>query len=340
MNIDSQNNFTLLQSEINFIEKHHITINNITSTIHSIESYFQIKTISTENITALIYLLNKKIATGSYNGDINIFGIDFVNKTKINEIFYKKAHKYCINSICELNMNRIATASEDNFIKIWEITQNIISLITTLKSHTYDIRKIILSAHNQNLISCSHDFTIRIWNSHEPYNLIKIIKEEDFVSSMIQLKNQPNILIISCDIGYLGFWDLLSLKKIAIIQGVYTENSNGLIELPNDNVVVSQYARIVIIDPIKYEIIKEIENDYITYESTLCLLGNNGFIYVYNGVFIQIGYENGKYQIIFINNEEEESLGNDGVIYFEKEKYLICSNLKKGLTVLKLNFDE
>ena len=149
---------------------------------------------------------------------------------------------------------------------------------------------------------------MKIWNSESPYGVITTLQQDGYVYDLLKLK-QKEILITSqegwgCNYYSIHFWHSNNYNKLHSIKGHYAYyGGTPMIELPNGLVAISSYVRpsypILIVNPITYSIIKEIkEEGYITYCSSLCVLDQHSFIYVYNGNVVQIAIDD-KYRILF-----------------------------------------
>ena len=58
---------------------------------------------------------------------------------------------------------RLASASYDNTVKVWDATTGQESL--TLKGHTGDVNSVSFSPDGQRLASASHDGTVKVWET-------------------------------------------------------------------------------------------------------------------------------------------------------------------------------
>ena len=126
--LQTKDNTTQILNLLQMTQKQSIS-NNI---IQSLNKAIEIEHKST--VYSIIELNNSQIATGDYNGYINLFAIDYKEQqwTKIKEY---KAHKNCITSLCILNGNKLISSSYDNTLKVWNISNNIVTYIKTLEGH-------------------------------------------------------------------------------------------------------------------------------------------------------------------------------------------------------------
>ena len=151
---------------------------------------------------------------------------------------------------------------------------------------------------------------------------------------------QKEILIATTGNPSIDFWDSNNYKKLHSIKG---HNAWCLgkktIELPNGLIAISSCASgspLLIIDPLSYSIIKEIkEQEYITGNSSLCVLDPYSFVYVYDGKVLQISIGN-EYRILYKTNAEQQLHGEYGLISVKGGEYLIVvNNSKTGFEVVK-----
>eukprot|EP01117_Protostelium_nocturnum_P008025 TRINITY_DN2857_c0_g1_i7.p1 TRINITY_DN2857_c0_g1~~TRINITY_DN2857_c0_g1_i7.p1 ORF type:complete len:244 (-),score=61.04 TRINITY_DN2857_c0_g1_i7:54-785(-) len=114
-------------------------------------------------------------------------------KTKLNfKIFYPKenqGHCFGINSIAIRDRsNTIYSAGRDSSIQIWDLKEKEGKFEGKgiLGSHTHWVNDIALvGQHQENLVSCSSDCTIKIWNLDE-----KKHEESDSVENSVQNRSE------------------------------------------------------------------------------------------------------------------------------------------------------
>ena len=311
--------------------------------IKELQHEINAENIHTDEITCLIELTDKRIATCGVDKSISIISIDHATNTWKQDIKKEKAHSNTVYSLCELNNNRLISGSSK--IKVWSITPNDLILLSTLTNHTDYICKVIPLTNNR-FCSCSGDKTLKLWNSESPYEVITTSKHEKTVRALLQLK-QKEILITSTGKISIDFWDLNNYKKLNSIKGHYT-CYDGMIELPNGLVAISSEASgcpIIIVNPDTYSVIKEIkEEEYIVNSSTLCMLDKYSFIYVCEGNVIQIAVDD-EFNVLYKSKEEEkeekeeeeeeEELGGyNGLVSVNGGEYLIVGT-ECGFKVVK-----
>ena len=221
------------------------------------------------------------------------------------------AHDDFINDVDIKDENNFVTCSSDKSIKIWikkfykgyVHKSYLFSLYQNIKdAHNDKITKVIYCL-NGNIISCSWDKTIKIWeeNKDNKFNCIQILKHSKWISSILLL-NDKNLLISSGKDGT-KFWNLINYKCINHIQETYCENNNSLKRLDEDRIIIggNEDGIMKIISLKEKIIIKRIKNEF------KCL-----GIYVIDdkGIFL-IGGENKKIKIYRKDNFECIKIIND-----------------------------
>ena len=287
-------------------------------------------------IHSMLELSDKRIATGSADGSLNISTINYNHRTITHNIIKLNAHKNWIESLCELKDNRIASASLDTYIKIWKYDFNKIKLVKVIKGHNGSIWKLFMSKE-QLLFSSSGDNSIKIWETKLPYKQVFQLEESDVIYNIILSKYRNNLLITSCGNGYLRVWDTLSYQKVSTIQGLYTTNRNGIIELSEGTIAISTLLSILVVNIDELIIMKCIqfnEFNFVLHSSSLSFFDDNSFIYVYNGKCVQIS--NDTYEIMKVFQTDEDNLrGYHCLITIDNGSYIISENKFNGFSLFK-----
>ena len=141
-----------------------------------------------------------------------------------------KEHKGRINCIIKLSNGNIATGSQDNTIKIWDIEKK--EVLYTLNGHTsiiWDIREL----EGNKIISASDDNISKVWEFNEKkkeYESYDLCNSHRHISSVAVLKNNKVILATGKN---LFLYDLKTKKQESVLDlpngGVWVvrELSNG-----------------------------------------------------------------------------------------------------------------
>ena len=154
-----------------------------------------------------------------------------------------------------------------------------------------------------NLISCSYDGLIKIWElNNEEYENIKTFTHTDSVHSILLLEDK-NILISSGD--GIKIWDLNNENTpLKTISNIYTNWNTGLERIDEDKIIVCNNDKSIIILSIsKLEIIKEITINYCCF--SIKLIKNKGLLLVgpiiingYNDYINMYVYRSDNYELI------------------------------------------
>jgi WD40 repeat protein len=330
-----QENILKLLSTIN-----RVNLQNLYSqySIKTTENIINMNNLHKAPITSLLQLTDQRILTGSIDGSLSICSINYTSNEYLQEIIYEQAHISKITYLCELPNNRFISCSQYNGIKIWEISQKEFVLIHLIGNHYAKVCKVI-PLSEERFASCSEDKTIQIWSNKEPYNQLNIISQKGEVHSILQLQNNKNIIVASVWNGLNGCVNFISVPKGNIqksINGVYTFYQNGMVELVNGHIVISNSKypyNIVIVDSEKYIIIKEITNEeVITCYTSLCVLNYDSFIFLCDNNVIQV--ESKDYNVISVH-KNEQALNVSAIIKVETGKYIIGANNNNGVFVMK-----
>lgn len=270
------------------------------------------------------------------DGSLSICSIDFIKKTwKIDVLKNDDAQDGWIVSLCLLQGNKFVSANRYDYIKIWKIELNDITLIKQIKTHNHEINKIITLTKNR-FASCSSDDHINLFRNDDNYSLITTINHREAVKSIIQLKQKEEL--IACGISYLTFWHLNTYKQINIINNCGIEHPSALIEISNNKIALSSNHKvnnfaIIIINCNSYQIITKIVlENYITESSFLSSLNKYSFIYLNENTFVQISSDD--YSILFKSKEENFS-GSKGMIGPFNDRFLVIAN-NQGLSIIKV----
>ena len=187
-----------------------------------------------------------------------------------------KAHNDNIIYVCIINENNFVTCSW-KVIKTWNKKnsfENIFTLNNEINNaHNDWINKIIYSS-KENLISCSQDKTIKIWekNNKNNFQSITTLTHSDWVYSILLIEDK-NILITS-GIDGTKFWNLNNFENYNF-QNVQCWNNNGLKRIDIDRIIVSGEGGLMkVISISKKMIIKEINNICICWG--ICIIKNKG----------------------------------------------------------------
>lgn len=312
--------------------------------IKSFNNEIRIEHIHSRNwgFSPIILSDNRVVApSGNEGTGISICAINYETKTWEQSIKKETAHSGRIRSFLELPNNVLLSCSEDCLLKLWRLADNDLLELKCIRAHDSEITKLIsLDDSCTQFASSSVDKTIVLWNGVTPFHKIAVLRCEAPVNNMLHVRS-TNSLIASCHEHGLEFWDMRTRTRTQSIKGSSTTYSiNSMIELPHKRVAISTNNAdnaIVIIDASKCVVVKEITlKGFITHCSSLCLVDDSSFVYVYDGRVVQIAIKD--FSVIYKTTTEKALNGFYGVLSAEHGKYMLISNNTNGINVVSLIF--
>ena len=269
-------------------------INKLEDNIEKIE-----KNIKKDKIHINLKLTNIIQKNNETINSMSIFPINIYDNSFNTIQTILNAHNENIFDVYVKDENNFVTCSYYD-IKTWIKKNN------KQNEYLFDLNQIIEKAHNDliskviynlngNLISCSKDKTIKIWeeNNENNYKNIKILNHSDRVYSILFLKD--NNILISGGVDGIKFWDLNYEIIISIEKAICLKN-NALKRIDEKNIIVGGARIINIISISEKKIIKVIENGFISWG--ICIIKNKGvFLVGGESKDIQI-YRNEDYEYI------------------------------------------
>ena len=314
--------------------------------IKHVNPLITVQNLHNNQISAILELGSTRIATGSKDGVLAVSEVNYSTKqwnivSKLNN-----AHSSKIWTICELPNNRLVSGSFDKLIKIWHLqSRSKLVLAHVFKEHSGGIDKVI-SLTNNRIASCSYDdHTVKVWNSEPPYNTVNISFDQlIFPNSIIQLNCQHEVICISGlyrDGGNMYFYELNKpYQRKGVVEKVWTNLNNGLVELRNGDIAVSKGDEtpcIYIINGLQYVKVAEIFDDSCIIDyGALCSWGNRSFIYACKNAFCQIDLQGGEYKIVYKQIEQEDVFGWCSLVKVNGGKHIIVKRLN-GFNVFEVN---
>ena len=290
-------------------------------------------------VLCMILLSDKRIALGGVHGKLSICSVDISSRKWNIDIFKDKAHKKDVKSLCQLSPSRIVSCSDDCLIKIWALTRSSLKLLKTLTYHTSYVNHLLSLHNNDRFVSCSSDSTSIIIDS-STYKAVSILKDKGKVYAALQLK-QRDVLVTSVYPPLLSFWNSRTHQHVTAFCGYYASFASHIIELPNGNVALSSDTNgcpIVVIDTERFIVVKEIVFDWAgTSISSIAVLNENSFIYVYQGRVVQVS--SWDYCVLFSSQVEGGLSGLFGVLCVGNGKYGVVMNNSDGVVVIKVVYE-
>ena len=276
--------------------------------------------INTQSIYCLLILNDGRICSASNDSKINILN-KYTYETEITIDIFQNGIYY-ISQLKNLNL----ICCSEKIIKIIKIldknkkSNKLFEVIQTLSKHSNKIWKVIELSDN-NLISCSSDKTIIIWENNNNFYKFKYFIPiiADSVRSIIETKINE-IAYTSFYEQKLYFYNIKTRNQIKILTKIFSSGWNNDIFYYNENYIfVGGNLNIYLINIKKYLIINSFETD--NYILSFLLMGNN---------YLLTGDNKGNiYQWMF--NEKEENLS---LMSKKIEKSL--NNLEKSIYNIKL----
>ena len=226
-----------------------------------------------------------RLVSGSIDKSIIIY-----NKITYQPDLIIKEHNAQINYITTLSSGILASCSDDETIKLFNIKDNKYEIKQTLNYHTFWVNKII-ELKNKSLVSCSSDKSIIFYNKDNNNNYIKDYKLNINGSchSVIETKDNE---ICYCEYDYsnytIYFYDILHKQIISKLNNINIIGyiNKGFIMISKELLLIPGINKISFINIKKYELIriidvsnsKEIVGTCIINENILFTGNKNGII--------------------------------------------------------------
>jgi WD40 repeat protein len=232
-NIKSNFNFNYKEIGVNEYDDIFVKANKILSYLKNAnnlilgnkDNFLKMKNLKTLNndkdeINKIILLENNLMASCSNNSLIRVYETNnYELKLTIKE--HNNSVKYISKISNDENINILISASSDCTIKIIKLkSDNEYEIMQILTGHECQINKVI-ELSNLNLISCSIDGKIKIWNKSEESKIFNCIHTFEFmtseVNSVFELPNKEIILSCSNE-KILGFINIKQNEDEEIIN--------------------------------------------------------------------------------------------------------------------------
>ena len=299
------------------------------------------KNIHTNEVHCFSVLKNNKIVTGSYKS-IAISSYNFSRKEWKKEIFVGKAHDDWVNSLYELpgtisNIGKIISASRDSTIKIWKIIDSKIFNIKKISAHKGSVRTAIAIPNNR-IASCSCDCSIKIWKNNDKYEqLLEMTDLQSEIVAILYLKSKDEL--VSSSPTHLSFWNLNTYERVCTLKECYAYLPSHMVELNNSYLALSSNTGekpLVIVDITNYEIYCLITLDEMVWNSSLCMLNENCFIYLLGNNILQFSVDNFSVMRCLGAIGIGGLCGYFGIQIVENGKFLVVSS-EQGVAVIQIN---
>jgi WD40 repeat protein len=194
-----------------------------------------------ESVTCLAWAHGKEsmyLASGSEDFSIKIWDVSSQSsgklvktlKGKSETLFFDRGvdgHTFYVSSIAWNQTNtKIASASFDQSIKIWDVESSTPKILCTLNGHKGIIQSLGWSKNDQYLATASDDLSIKVWNLEQELTPkpsaaeggAAIYGHRDRITA-IALSPDGNLAVTGSDDKNLIIWDLILGKAVGLLQG-------------------------------------------------------------------------------------------------------------------------
>lgn len=219
-------NFSVVKENINL------------STLKEIKSFNDNK----QYINSLLLLKDGRLAACSREANIKIYNLQSFTCEMTLE-----GHSKGVSYISQLKRGKIVSCSWDKSIKVWEIKDKTYSCEFTIDNAHDDLIWKVMPISKSRIASCSGDRTIKIWRNSPPYDLMATLKGHvSDVTSILQLKGKELLIsgarddIITGTYDHcLRAWNLETYKCDRIVNGQDCNNTNCILELEGNRIIVA-----------------------------------------------------------------------------------------------------
>ena len=197
-----------------------ISANNVSSSLATLDDG------QNNIIWSLVQIDNNLIASSSYN---KIFIWNMTNYTIIKRL--KNEHTTHIRSLTLTLNNLLISASQDDTIKLWNI-----SLSDSIKTLTVNSSVYCLSLLSDDLLaSGSSNGSIQFWSMKNFTNIKTIYAHNSSVYSLLKLSN--GYLVTGSDDKFIKIWNITNFNWVATLSG-HTDRIGSLVQI-TDSVICS-----------------------------------------------------------------------------------------------------
>ena len=142
----------------------------------------------------------KVLASGDYDGIIKLWQMDKIESSRSLPGLLDSVQTIQFSPFSSVQM--LATASSDNFVKLWDVTSG--RILHTL-SHSDVVTDIAFSADGQVLASTSRDRTVKLWDvtSGAAINTLK-----GNFRTVISISSDNQFLVTGDENGQIQIWQV------------------------------------------------------------------------------------------------------------------------------------
>ncbi|MDZ8035633.1 ribosome assembly protein 4 [Nostoc sp. DedSLP04] len=155
------------------------------------------------------------------------------------EVNTLEGHSSAVRSVAySPNGQQLASASDDNTIKIWDVSSG--KLLKSLTGHSKEVNSIAYSPNGQQLASASRDNTIKIWDVNSKKLLKSLTGHSNEVKSVAYSLNGKQLASASAD-NTIKIWDVSRGKLLKSLTG-HSKEVNSIAYSPNGQQLASASA--------------------------------------------------------------------------------------------------
>lgn len=276
-------------------------------------------------ITCLLYLKDKRIATGSQDATIKLYETHgFKCQLQI------PAHLSGVTHLAETEKGYLVSCSCDCTLKLWEINFKCFRNIAVFCGHLRWVTSSVPLGLTT-IVSGSEDQTVMIWDTPS-HKALKTIEFDGMVSGLHKLKNYNRLVAFTND-KVASFMDIEDdYKVIKKLPGVHCYLNNSFLETEDDKLIVGGVQMFNIIDLKTMEIIRSVEEKKLSYIGSLALINQNTLVLGCLSNFYQFNLDTLKCN----GHKIEEHLTLVTSMIYYKDTYLVSTS-KNNLKVWKVN---
>ena len=304
---EKDNKIKLLEEELN---KYKNKNNDIYDNFNIKNNESKILKYHTDKIRCSTVLKDGRFVTGSLDKSIIIYN----NKTFKPDLTIKE-HKGSVYCVLQLSSGELASCSDDNTIKIFNIHKNGYNVLQTLKEHTGHVTKII-ELKNKQLVSCSSDKSIIFYNKYNnEYKKDYSISTNGSNGPIIQTKD--NEICYYENFDNICFYDFINRIIIRKINNICVSSYiyDSLLMISKDLLLITGENQISIVNVNSYNIIRTIRVDNSSWICATCMLNKDMILTGdANKRIIQWKIENDNLQLISMKGNSH----NDWIITLSK----------------------
>ena len=136
------------------------------------------------------------------------------------------------------NSYLLASGSEDNTVRIWDVSDNNnLRHVRTLRGHTDDVKSVAWSPNGRTLASASEDGTVRLWNPNNGINFA-VLRGHTSVVNCVAWSPDGRILASGSDDNTVRLWDPDTHATRRVLRG-HASNVYSLVFHPNGQTLAS-----------------------------------------------------------------------------------------------------